>query len=266
MNEMDLMKAMGNIKEEYIEEAAPLKEEYSLQSSSKVVPFQKYVKSLSVVAAGLVLLVSFGLYIKINQSGKTAYGPASDSATNSTTTTETADSSYDAYEEADGVAYEEAEGVAYEEADGTACEPSEEAAIGINNGAGAAEVIVCETMEDAMDIAGFPLSIDVELAKYTCYDIYAVPGEEIMFTLSDPEETFSCLIRKFDIKSEFAYNDNQPDLIENFKINDMEGVFRGCDGTITYAWWNTDAYQYDMTLEDGSLEREDWEKIISGIK
>ncbi len=258
MNEMDLMKAMGDIKEKYIEEAAPLKEESSLQTSSKVVPFQKYVKSLSVVAAGLVLLVSFGLYIKINQSGKTAYGPASDSATNSTTTTETADSSYDAYEEA--------EGVAYEEADGTACEPSEEAAIGINNGAGAAEVIVCETMEDAMDIAGFPLIIDVELAKYTCYDIYAVPGEEIMFTLSDPEETFSCLIRKFDIKSEFAYNDNQPDLIENFKINDMEGVFRGCDGTITYAWWNTDAYHYDMTLEDGSLEREDWEKIISGIK
>ena len=247
MTEQDLLKAIGNIKDEYIEEAE--------NANSSKIHWLTFGRAAGVLAAGLVLVVSVGVY------QNTKYGTQSESKAllseaengsdtkveNSAGTTEAEDSFLPADELG-----------AAANADMAAEEIGEMDSI-------ANPFISCETLEDAEKLAGFSFIIPKGVGAYTTQEIYAIENEMIEVLYLDEDDKEGYRIRKGAGVESISGDYN---VYENVIVVQKDGrsvTLKGNGDTISLAEWAEGDYAYSVNVDQAVFTEDEILTMIAGI-
>ncbi len=268
MTEKDIMEALGDIKEEYIEEADPGTFEQKRGGAPKLVYyFREHAKVWSVMAAAVVLLVSYGIYRNVMQGDFISNTTMSDYSSDSAG--KTATSNEESTAEKEEVASESASNSSYAE---TAEAVTDEASTMNQTGKDAQTVeIYCNTMAEAEKIAGFSLVVDEPLDGYELTDIYAIEDRGIEVCFANEDRTDRYWIRKawetYADSEDWIKNDATVyDVVETWEINGVEVMMKGDGMQRTGAEWQVQGYVYTVRLDGISLNETEWEELIRGIE
>ena len=297
MKEQDLLKAMGEIREDYILEAEPVER----NDGKKIIAWRRYGRSFGVLAAGLVLVVGAGIYQKISQNMKTAennqlfeaeetapkeFYSVSDEVAQAgkpdmiqNASAEEEDAAFmaeDMLEEAeeDKGTWEEHEAdhavkseyaEAAEEADGAEMgELPEE--ITLENANMVNPWISCGSLEEGEKIAGFSLTVPEADEAFPDQKIFAVADTLIEVRYLDADGKEGYRIRK-GISTESVDGDyNRYDTEYAVEIDEREVTLKGNGTEIAVARWTEKEYSYAVMAGAADFSEEEMTEHIREVR
>ncbi|MBR1931204.1 MAG: hypothetical protein IJ833_06985 [Lachnospiraceae bacterium] len=263
MTEKDIMKAFGDIKEEYIDEAAPERWNKQRTGRRQISNYlREYGKVWSAVAAAVVLMISFGVYRNVMQ------GDFSSSSTNynksDTTGTTASDSADAASDNANDIGYE---GVAED----SVAESIEEAENSTDVDGITSIRVQCASLVEAEDLAGFGLVTGGGLNGYELTTIYAVKQQAIELGYENEDGTARYWITK--VKEQYGaltdwtiQDGNVYDVTEVWDVDGVKVTMEGDEIRFTRAAWQTDGYTYMVEVDDITLEQTAWDSLLRSIR
>lgn len=231
MNGQDLLKAMGEIREDYILEAEPG------QEKEKIIPWRKYAKPLGVLAAGLVLVAGVGMYQNMQRGMMITEQSRTDEATDG----ETISSEFDSVSE-------------------------EEDDLSLQNANMINPWITCSSLTEGEKIAGFTLKVPKAGRDYSEQEIYAVADTLIEVRYVDPDGEEGYRIRK-GIGTESVDGDyNLYDTEYTVTIDEKEVTLKGNGSEVAVARWTEYNYSYAITTENSKFSEKEITRLIREIQ
>ncbi len=248
MKEMKIMRAIGEIDDKYIDEAAPVQKKRALRFSS----WTKYTG----MAAAAVLVVGAGIFVMTRNNGIGVTDPAQTSASASPNVAATDDAPIVVMSAPVGTGEDEM---------GTLSNPYTE----------------YDSLEEAEKAVGFELTAPDSIGKFNDKTVTVISGTMIELNYRDSSGNYGVSIRKQkaseDISGDFnIYETEFPVKIGGINVA-MSGI-SGSDGTVSIykAIWTDGEYAYSITSAYDSfapenerqpgLSQTEMEEIIKNVK
>lgn len=109
--------------------------------------------------------------------------------------------------------------------------------------------IDCETIDEAVGIAGFEMTVPEEISGYDKPVINAIENEMIQVIYYKDEDEIR--IRKGAGSEDISGDYNEYANTDTISVEGMQVKIRGNDGTVSVATWTNEKYSYSITVDEG---------------
>lgn len=122
----------------------------------------------------------------------------------------------------------------------------------------------CETLDEAITISGFDMTVPETINGYSERTIQAVKDDMIQVLYLNGDEKIC--IRKADRSGDISGNYNEYKEVNSISVGDVEVTTKGDSGIISVATWTADGYTFAINISNKGMTVETISTLIAEVR